>query len=202
MFNSAPLEIIAAPFTLYIAPAGEAMPDVDTVPAGNWTKLGTSGPENYLEEGVTVEHGQTITTWRGLGSTGPRKAWRTEETQMVRMTLVDLTLEQLKVALNGNTVTATPAGSGTPGTKKIGLSRGVDVTLYSLLVRGPSPYMENGAAQYEVPVCFQNGSAAPVFSKGEPAGLALEFTALEDPDATSADEKFGRLVAQTEDAET
>lgn len=202
MFNSAPYEVLAAPFTLYLAPVGEAFPDVDTVPAGNWTKVGTSGDLNASEEGVTVEHGDSITTWRPLGSTGARKAFRTEESLMVRMTLVDVSLEQYALALNHNTVTATAAGSGTPGTKKIGLSRGIELVQKALLVRGPSPYMDGGAAQYEVPVAVQQGSPAPVFQKGEPAGLELEWQALEDPDAASDDERFGRIVCQTAEAET
>ena len=35
------------------------------------------------------------------------------------------------------------------------------------------------------------------FTKGDPAGVVMEFTALVDPNASSADEKFGRYVAQT-----
>lgn len=202
MFNSAPYEILAAPFTLYVAEVGTAFPDVDTLPGAGWTKVGTSGDRNASEEGVAIEHGHTVNVWRAAGSTGPRKAWRTEESMMVRMTLVDLSLEQYALALNHNAVTNTPAGAGTPGTKKIGLSRGTDLVQKALLVRGPSPYMENGAAQYEIPVAIQQGAPAPVFQKGEPAGLALEWQALEDPDAASDDERFGRLVAQTEDAET
>src|SRR3546814_5012065 len=48
-----------------------------------------------------------------------------------------------------------------------------------------------------VPRCYQSGSASPVFNKGVPAGIALQWAALEDLDATSDDERFGRLVAQT-----
>ena len=34
------------------------------------------------------------------------------------------------------------------------------------------------------------------------AALALEWTALEDPDAATENERFGRILAQTADAET
>jgi hypothetical protein len=38
--------------------------------------------------------------------------------------------------------------------------------------------------------------------KTEPAGLLLEFVALEDPDASDLDERFGRLVMQHQEAGT
>src|SRR3546814_7017075 len=65
------------------------------------------------------------------------------------------------------------------------------------LARGGSPYGADMIAQFEVPRCYQSGSASPVFNKGVPAGIALQWAALEDLDATSDDERFGRLVAQT-----
>lgn len=203
--NSAPFEIIAAPFELYVAPVGSAFPAVDEVPdSSDWTLVGTSGDLNYTEDGVTVEHTQTLTYFRSLGSTGARKATRTEEEQKISLVLADLTPEQYALALNGNIVTPTDAAPGVPGSKKIGLTRGTTVRQYALLLRGPSPYMEDGVAQYEVPVAVQSGNPKPVFRKGvdQPADLALEFMALEDPDAASADERFGRLVAQTDPAET
>ncbi len=45
----------------------------------------------------------------------------------------------------------------------------------ALLIRGDaSPYGDAYGSQYEIPACFQSGSPEPVFTKGEPAGLALE----------------------------
>lgn len=200
--NSAPYEIIAAPATLYVAPVGEAFPDVDTTPAGNWVKVGTTGDFNYSEDGVTINHGQSVEVFRALGSTGPRKAWRTEEELIIGLTLVDISLEQYKHAMNQNTVTTTPAAPGTPGTKSIGLSRGMTLDQRALLIRGTSPYGDDFAAQYEVPIAVEQGSPEVVFRKGEPAGLQLEFQALEDPNAATADVRFGTLTCQTADAGT
>jgi len=194
---SKPYEIVVAPFSVYWAPVGEAFPDVDEAPAGNWTLIGTSGSRNYAEEGVTVVHEQTVELFRGSGATGPVKAARTEEGLMVRLTLWDMKLEQYRLALNSNAVSTTAAGSGTPGFKEIDLYRGFDVALMALLVRGDvSPEGDGFKTQYEVPLCFPSGSPEVVFSKRAPAGLALEFTALEDPDAVSVDARFGRLVVQ------
>ena len=99
--------------------------------------------------------------------------------------------EQYSLALNGNTVTPST------GEVKIGLSRGLVVDTRALLVRGPSPYLADGAMQYEVPIVAQSGSPQPSLKRDEPAGLALEWSALVDPDAASDDERFGRLVAET-----
>jgi len=192
-----PYEIVAQPFTLWIAPVGTAFPDVDTVPPGPWAKIGTSGDLNYSEDGVTVSLSQSIELWRALGSTGPRKAFRPEEELRISMQLADLTLEQVAAALNSNAVATVAAGAGTPGYKKVGLSRGTGVVSKALLVRGGlSPYGDTWAMQFEVPVAVEAAEPELVFVKGEPALVALEFVAIEDPDAATADERFGRLIAQ------
>ena len=202
--STIPYEIVAQPFTLWVADVGTAFPDIDTAPSGDWTKVGTSGDLNYTEDGVTITHSQSVELWRALGSTGPRKAFRTEEELRIALTVADISLEQYALALNYNTVTTTPAGVGTPGTKDIGLSRGLEVPQRALLVRGAnaSPYGTGWALQYEVPIVVQASEPEVVYVKGEPAGLALEFVAIEDPDASTASERFGRIVAQNADATT
>lgn len=202
--SNRPYEIIAAPYTLWVAAVGAVFPTIDEDPGVSWTKVGTNGDLNYSEDGVTVTHSQTLELLRVLGSAGPRKAFRTEEEMHVTLTLLDLTLEQYAIALNYNTVTTVPPDTGESGYKKLGLSRGLSVEHRALLVRGldASSYMTGGIAQYEVPVAVQMGEAEVVFSKGEPAGLALDFVALEDPDAATEDERFGRLIIQNTEAGT
>ena len=191
-----PYEIIGAPLTLWLAPVGTAFPLIDGDPAVAWIKVGTSGDRNYSDAGVTVTHNQTLDQARPAGSVGPVKAFRTAEDLMISLELWDITLEQYATALNAAAITTTAAGAGTAGFKKLGLSQGESVTTYALLARGVSPYGDGFNAQYEVPRCYQSASPKPVFNKGKPAGLALEFAALEDPAAASAAERFGRLVAQ------
>lgn len=185
-----PLEVIAAPFTLYLAAVGTAFPDPADAPNGSWTKIGTSGDRNYNSEGVKVRHEETVEFFKPLGATGPTKAGRTDEMLRISLLLHDLTLEQYAIALNHNTVSETNA-------MKVGLSRGRTVTRKALLVRGPSPYDASLNAQYEVPIAVQVASQEVTFSKNiqSPAGLALEFVALEDPDASDDSERFGRFVA-------
>jgi hypothetical protein len=202
MANTVPYEVLAAPFTLYIADVGETFPDVDTAPPEpDWTKIGTSGALNYdSDAGVTVEHRQSLNPWRSLGDAGSRKIFRSEEDFIIRMELVDVTIEQYRIALNRNALTDTAAGLATPGTRKVGLSRGFTVDTMALLVRGDiSPYYADGAMQYEVPIAAQQGSPTVVYRKDQPAKLALEWMALVDPSQAAA-EYFGRLVAQDSDS--
>jgi hypothetical protein len=198
MSNSKPFEIIAQPFTLWIAPVATVFPAIDAAPPGPWVKVGTSGDLNITEDGVTVTHSQEVELWKALGSVGPRKAFRTGEELRIAFVLADLSLEQYALALNYNTVTTTAPGSGVAGRKKIGLSRGLAMPQRALLLRGngASMYGEGWNAQYEVPIAVQVGEPEVVFTKGEPAGLQLEWVAIEDTTAASADERFGRLVAQ------
>jgi len=196
--NTTPYEIIAAPFTVYAAPVGTAFPNVDAAPGASWTKVGTSGALNYDDgTGVTVEHSQTIVEFRALGDAGTRKVFRTEEVQKVKLKLMDITLEQYKLALNSNSVTTVSAGSGTPGYKKLGLSRGFSVATMALLIRGNvSAYGDQWYMQYELPIAAQTGSPTVVHKKSEPVGLELEWTSLVDSGAASDAERFGRLVIQ------
>ena len=197
---SAPNEIVAAPFTIWWAPVGTAFPAIDDATVTGFTKIGTSGDRNYSEDGVVVVHEQTIEMFRPLGTTGPVKASRTQETLIIRFTLWDLLLEQYKLALNSNVVSTTVAGGGTAGFKEIDLYRNLDVVLMALLARGGfSPEGDGWNTQYQVPVCFQSGTPEPVFAKGAPAALALEFTALEDPNAAGAAKRFGQLIVQHQD---
>ncbi len=189
---SDPLEIVAAPLTLYVAPTGTSFPDVDETPGAGWTKIGTSGPKNYTEDGVVVTHEQELSAFTPAGSTAKQKVWRVTEGLKIEVTLADISAAQYAKILNDATVTTTPAGGGTPGHKEFSLLQGKDVALFALLARGESSEAAGLAAQYEVPIAYQSESPAPAYKKGEPAGLKLAFEALEDSTAG-----FGTLVIQT-----
>lgn len=191
-----PYEIIGAPFTLWVADVGTAFPALDADPGEGWTKIGTNGDRNYDEQGVTVAHSQSLNYARPAGATGPVKAFRTEEDLMISLTLWDLTLEQYAFAMNRNAVTTTAAGTGTAGFKEIGVYRGVHVAEMALLLRGVSAYQDDWIAQYEVPRAVDAGNPEIQYTKGTPAGLALEFRAMEDLEASSPAERFGRLISQ------
>ena len=191
-----PYEIVAGPLDLWLAPVGTAFPLVAAVPAVAWKKVGTNASRNYSEDGVTVQHSQKIDTATPAGAVGPVKAWRTEEGLIIGVTMWDVTVEQYTLALGAAAPSVTAAAVAQAGYKKIGLSRGKDVVTYALLARGQSPEADAFMAQYEIPVCFQNASPKPIFTKGKSAGIELEFMALENPAAVSDLERFGRLIVQ------
>lgn len=187
-----PFYLIAAPFDIYLAPAGTAEPDFTVPPTGAWELLGSNGAYDYAEDGVAVTHEQTVEKHRGLRGTGFIKAFRTAETLMLGFTLHDLSLEQYAKAINDQTVTVDGDEHSIP------LHQGPNVAQFALVARGASPYDDdNLEMQYYIPKVFQGANPAPVHKKGTPAGLALSFEALEDLDAASESERFGRLVAQS-----
>lgn len=192
----APFEIVGQPLSLWLAPVGTSFPLVDAAPAVTWVLVGTSGIRSQDEAGVTTTHSQTVNKVRTGGSLGPVKAFRSEEDLMFKVSIFDITLEQVRIALNANALTTVAAGTGTAGFKRVGLSRGPDVTEYALLARGSSPYGDGMNAQYEVPRCYMSNSPAIVHRKGAPAAVELEFTALEDANAASAAFRFGSLRFQ------
>jgi hypothetical protein len=194
---SAPYEIIAAPLEVYVAPVGEAFPAVDaSPPGGNWTLVGTLGSREYAEDGVTITHEETVEDFRGLGSTGILKSFRTEEGHMLSFSLVDLTLEQYRQRLNFNVVSQVAASAGVAGYRSVALYKGLEVVERALLIRGVSPYGDGMKNQYEFPRARPEGSTELTFQKGEPAMLNMEWVLLEDINASSDEFRFGRIVSQ------
>lgn len=200
MQNATPYEILAAPFTLWRAPALTNRPTIDQNPGVDWIKVGSNGDLNYTEEGVTIELPQSTLKIRSAGDTGARKIVRLTEDFMVRLVLMDTTLQQIKLALNGNPLTN--EASGTKRVTRIGLSRGPHVETYALLLRGPSPYLEDGIAQFWIPIACENGNPTVALNKQGAAGWALAFDALVNSAAASADQYFGIFEAETLDTDT
>lgn len=190
LMNQQPYEIIAGPVRVYLADAGTSKPDIDDDTLTGWTQIGTDGNKNYDEGGVTVQHKSKCEIFRPMGSTGPRKAWRTEEDLMIKLKVADVSLEEYAKALNYNTV------SEDSGRRTIGLSRGPNVVQKALLVRTASPYGDDLFMQYWVPRVYEGSSPDVQFQKGKPAMLSLEFGALEDLEASEESELFGVLEAQ------
>lgn len=187
-------EIVVGPLEVYLAAVATAFPNVDTAPPGAWTLLGTNGDKNIDEDGVTVAHEQEVETFTPVGMTVPFKAFRTSEGWRLGFNLVDLSATQFAKVMDDATVTATAASTGVPGTSSFPLLRGTAVQLFALLARGTgiSPAGPTFGLQFEATKVFQSGSPEPVFSKGAPAMLGVEFTALGDEN-----DNFVDLVIQT-----
>lgn len=97
---------------------------------------------------------------------------------------------------SGNGCTGTVAETN-PDQKSLKIYKGLDASELALLVRGPSPYMDDAFLQYWVPVCVNTEEPEAEFVRDGAAMLAVKFVAIEDPNASTADDRFGHLIAQT-----
>lgn len=192
-----PYEMLVTPGEIWLAAYGSGFPDVDVTPSSPWALLGQSGDENLSEDGITITHEQTLNQFRALGVTGPLKVSRSEENLMIAGILEDLSLEEYTKVLH-NVSVATGTTDGGADYKEIDLRLGLDVAVFAFLLRLPvSAYGDGFASQYQVPRVYQSENPTPVFSKDGKAGLAFQFTALEDTDAATEAERFGQLIMQT-----
>lgn len=184
-----PYEILVGVGTLYVAVAGTAAPaTVGTTPSSAWTNLGDT------DGGVTITKEQNIELFRNDQSTAPKKAVRTEEDVVIETNLAKATLENLVFAING-TVTDTPPGAGTIGTRTLKMYKGADVTQYAFLFRGSSPY---GAfpGQFYIPVGVFLDDIGMEFKKDEMTLIPIKFAALENPSASTEADRFGLITYQ------
>jgi hypothetical protein len=187
-----PYEIVCAPYTVYQAPTTTSFPKLQTTPAAPWVLWGTSGNKNYTDDGVAINHGQTVNTFTPAGSTMPRKAWRTEEMLTVTFTLADVSPSAYAMALDNAAISTVTATTSVAGDQHFELMRGISVKMNAVLVKGISSVDESLAAQYEIVAAYQSGSPAPTYSKQNPAELAIELTAFELTPGT-----IGTLRVQT-----
>ena len=171
-----PIEVVAGPLELYWAPVGTEHPAIGAAPVTPWTLVGTSGADNYTEDGVTITLDETVENFVPLGKTLPVKAFRTSESVVVSVTVADLSLDQVRLALNQTAVT-----TGT-GDESISLYRGPDVAEMAVLVRGVgrSPALAGGNLQFELYRAVVTGTHELSFVKGTPVGVLLEFNAMYD----------------------
>lgn len=186
------VEVVCAPYTLYLAVTGTAFPDVDTTPGAGWTLLGTSGDKSYDEKGVTVTFDESLGTFKAAGTTGNRKVWRISEDITVGVDIADTSAATFAKLLNDATVSHHAAGVGTPGYDSVPLLKGTTVALFALLVKGISPADETLSAQFQLPIVYQSGKLAPVYSKQGAAMLGAQFQTLEDDSLG-----FGDYIVET-----
>jgi len=170
-----PFQLMNGPFAVYIADPVELPPDIDDLPTGNWALFGTSGDKDITEEGITINLPQAISWFRGLGSTAPRKGFRTEEDVIVEFTLADASVENFARGLNDAVIDL----SGNH--RKIQLLQGAEVAQFSLLIYGDgkSAYGDFNSFLW-LPRCSHDGQMAPKIVKGEPVGLMYRWHALID----------------------
>lgn len=182
-------EILTGTGTLYIAPAGTAMPALTSAPSGSWVSLGET------DGGVKVTKTQNIETFSSDQRTGKVKAIRTEEGVTVETNLMQATLENLANVLNG-VVTDTAPGSGTIGKRSLPLHAGADVDEFAILFRGDSPYSASYPGQYYIPRGYIDDDVEMEFVKDGKVLIPFKFEALEDLDASTENDRFGVIEYQ------
>lgn len=182
-------EILVGVGTLYVAPVGTTFPAVSATPAAPWVSLGET------DGGVKVTPSQKINVERTDQRTGAVKAMRSEEDIAIETNLVQATYEKLAVVLNSATLTDTAPGSGTIGTREIPLYRGTTVAEVALVFRGVSPYAAYNA-QFQVPRGYFDGDTGLAFQKDKKVLIPVKFMALEDLNAVSSTDRFGKVIAQ------
>jgi hypothetical protein len=104
----------------YTAPASTAMP-VDTVAegaswGGSWVYVGAT------EEGVTVNHSADTNEIRIEEQSLPVRILKTTTNFRITASLSEDTVETMKLAYSGATITTTAAATGQPGKKTLALS--------------------------------------------------------------------------------
>lgn len=193
--NAVPYEVMSSPFAVYYAAADTAPPLIAANPdSTDWELIGSNRDLNYdREPGLVIALPQSVNSWRSHGDLGTRKRFPTEADLMIRLRIVDMTLEQMAHVLNLNSVTIPVAG-----TKQIGMSRSFTLASRALLIKfDMSPYMENGKSQLYIYRAQNIASTEIVNKQGQPMGFDLEYAALVNPDAPSEATRFGYFQAQT-----
>lgn len=184
--NSDGREVLAAPYEVYVAPAGTTFPAIDDEAEdfdAAWILMGVNGSKNQVDSGVVASFNETMSDFTGAGATRPLNAWRTAEGGTIGFTLADLSTETFAVVMDLATVTTVAATSSVAGEKSFSLDRGVQTTKYVVLARGLSPEStleDNMFAQFEIARAYQTANQTPTYTKGTPAELAVEFTILEN----------------------
>jgi hypothetical protein len=170
-------ELVTGPVELYWAETGTTFPDIDATPSASWNLIGTLGSRRYTEDGVSVSWDVETEDFVSLGDIDPECVFLTGRNLMVTVTLADLSLDQIRVALNFNATTDT---AGPPSTREISMVVGPELTSVALLIRGTgkSPDFEGGNLQFEFANAIEVGSKEVTFEKGAPAGVSLEFRIL------------------------
>jgi len=187
---AAPEEILAYPLEVYTAIVGTAFPLIDAAPAVAWKLLGVSGNLNYDDTGVVVSHAETVFDFTPAGSTMPSKRFRTAESLLTKLNLVDLSPAGYAMAMNNATVTTVPASTGVAGEAHFDMFRGDAVAEFAVLLRGPSPADNTMNMQYEIPKAFVSVNGDVTFNKGVVASLPIEIQMIRH---SSADDPVCRI---------
>jgi hypothetical protein len=173
MASSEPFDQLTGTLKVFIGPVGETVPNVNSVPSGNWYELGETDGEQ------SIQHMGGLTYFSDNAHQGKVKAVRPEEDVVITFTLVGLTVENYARVLS--TVGAVFTSAGPPAIRRLSLKRGKRPTEYAMLFKGEalSPYgLYPG--MYVIPRGVMDGEPTATFAKDGRPALEIEFHALED----------------------
>lgn len=193
MASQTPYAKLVGTWKFWLAPVGEAKPNLDATPAGNWVALGnTEGEQTWKLAGK-------LTALRDNHSTGPVKHIRPEEGCSIKAKLANLTLEDRAKVRSMASSDVTTTTSGALNVKRLANKRGYIPTRYALLARGGaiepnntmSPY---GAwpAQLWIPQGVFDGEPEETYATDGNPAIEFEFTAEDE-----ATNQFGYLEVQS-----
>ena len=180
--GSAPWEKQYAPADVYYAPIGEAFPDVDTTPSGNWKALALA--TEITEDGIIIGGAVQAAMMRSLGSVAPVKAGVVTRDFAIAFAVEDISPEVVALAMGADPADATTgvitaaAGGGHPGTKKIALPASPTPQGWAIIIRWDQSSEGDFSSQLEIKSAVQVGDAGFVFSKSNPNAPKFNLQAL------------------------
>jgi len=192
-------DILIGPGRLYRAPVGEANPDESTVAygaawGGNWVDMG-----DFVEgQPVTIGINETFYDVYTEQSTVPKNSVRTRRETIIKTSLIEHSVANLAIVLQGTAETTAAAGGGQKGFSEIPFGSQSDVDFYKWGVEGLR--VDSAGANQPVRYFFHKGRirlAGDVnFAKQKETGIPIEIMVLGDG-TQSAGEEIGILQVVT-----
>lgn len=191
MATNTPFSQLTGSLTVFLALYGETVPDVDVLPGGNWVELGATDGDQ------SIKYGGKVTFFKDNDHQGDVTGIRSEESPMVKIKVVDLTMENWAkiIASTSSIVSGTTTAGST--TKKLPIKRGAALVEYAMLLKGDalSPYgLYPG--MFVIPRLVFSNEPEVKFGKSLRGSLDAEGHVLED-DAQAEADALGWLIVKT-----
>ena len=178
----------------------DAQVEVNLGGFGLWTPIGWANRCDVSDGGVTVTHEQTTNMVTCGGSPGITKIIRTQDVLKFGFDLQDATSASYGLVLEQDVQHS--SDTALIGTRSIELERPEIMRRWAVLLHfpGSSPYVDNsagGGGNWHIfcPYMSQTGNPTPAYTKGSPALLNVEFTAIEDR-SPNRESRYGRITWQ------
>jgi len=187
--SAARTALFAGPAVVYLAPTGEALPEINDLtppaisgvtPGGNWTKV------DHVMDAVELVYSrefQDVNTFEALGT---QKVHATSEAAAIRFKVGDRTFDNLDDYAPGITLETVAAGADQVA-QTIAHFGGAGVTEMALLAIVSNEV--SGDRIIHVPICVSVGEVSEIMSR-EHNGMDIELKVLADPTRDAGEEMF------------